>query len=146
MGFEGAEGLDASRKLVLMLVAPAKFDGHGHQAPEVHPHLGGASKVIYASGQSDEANKVKLIHYRESYGNHANSSSRVLETACDLIGVRVALDGEETLPRVIQVRKPVPAPPGVTCGAARRGYGTRSAVSRRVPGGLGAGRPRSTRT
>ena len=33
----------------------------------------------------------------ESHGNQPNSTSRMLKTARDLIGVRVALDGEETL-------------------------------------------------
>ena len=32
----------------------------------------------------------------ESHGNRTNSASRVLKTAPDLIGVRAALDGEET--------------------------------------------------
>ena len=37
----------------------------------------------------------------ESHGNHPNSTPRALKTARDLIGVRAALDYEETLPRVV---------------------------------------------
>ena len=75
----------------------------------------------------------------ESSGNHTNSASRVLKTARDLIGARAALDGEETLPRVVQVRKLGPALVGKNYGAGRIGYGTRSTGSGRVSGGSGPG-------
>ena len=51
----------------------------------------------------------------ESYGNHTNSTSRVLKTGRDLIGVRAALGDEQTVPRVVQVREPDPAPVGAVC-------------------------------
>ena len=44
--------------------------------------------------------------------NHSNSTPRVLKAARDLIGFRATLDGEESLPRVVQVRKPDPAAAG----------------------------------
>ena len=82
----------------------------------------------------------------EAHGNQPNSASRVLKTGCDLIGVREALDGEETLPRVVQVRKPGPAPAGSNYVDERTGYGTRRAASHRVSGGSRLRLPRSTQT
>ena len=64
---------------------------------------------------------------RESHGNQPNSASRMLETARDLIGARVALDGEEALPRAVQDREPDPAAVRANCAATRTCYGIRNA-------------------
>ena len=75
----------------------------------------------------------------ESHGNHTNSASRVLRTAADRIGVPAALSGEETLPRLGQVRKPSRAPVGDKYGAKRIGYGIRRAGSVECSEGGGRG-------
>jgi len=82
----------------------------------------------------------------ESHGNQPNSTSRALKTARDLIGVRAALDSEETLSRAVKVRRPDQAPIGANCVGARTGYGTGIAGLRRVSRVSGAGRLRSART
>lgn len=46
----------------------------------------------------------------ESHGNQPNSTSRVLKAARDVIGVQSVLDGEETLRRAAQGRKPARSP------------------------------------
>ena len=60
----------------------------------------------------------------ESHGNHSNSTSRALKTACDLIGAEAVLDGEERLLCAVHVCKPDPARAEAICAAVRTGYST----------------------
>ena len=81
---------------------------------------------------------------RPQRDNRANSTSRALKTARELIGVRAALNGQETLLRAVQDRKSCLAPAGENCEATRTGYGMGSAGSRQASDGSEAGRWRAT--
>ena len=82
----------------------------------------------------------------ESHGNRLRSTSRMLKTTRDRIGVRAALDGEEALPRAVQVRKLGQAHAEANYVATRTSYGTRSAGARQGCGGPEPGRRQSAQT
>ena len=55
-----------------------------------------------------------------THRNHPNSTSREFTSIRDLVGVRVALDSEETLRRVVQVCNLGSAPAEASCDARRQ--------------------------
>lgn len=74
---------------------PGLSFGLGEESGDVHAH----------PWQEPRRNPRAVGYWRsgvEAHGNQLNSTSREFKSIRDLVGVRAALDGEETLRRVVQ--------------------------------------------